>query len=69
MGSLPRVQNPEVQVLTNSLIGLLMIVIIIFLVLEDWTELPLVIPEQIKTARQIKYIFSGFLDKKVVSNP
>jgi radial spoke head protein 4A len=38
-------------------------------VLEDWFELPLITPEQVVEARNIKYIFSGDLNKEVVSYP
>ena len=38
-------------------------------VLSDWTELPLVTPDQIKAARAVKYLFTGHLEKQVVTNP
>jgi len=38
-------------------------------VLDDWFELPLVTPEQIRVARQIKHIFSGDLEAPVLTYP
>lgn len=35
----------------------------------DWTELPNATPANIKLARQIKHIFSGNLEEKVITNP
>lgn len=35
----------------------------------DWTELPLVTPQQIQTSRKIKYLFTGNLEAKILSNP
>lgn len=35
----------------------------------DWTELPLLEPHHIEVARKIRYLFTGNLDAKVVSNP
>ena len=34
-----------------------------------WSELPLISPQHVQIARRIKYIFTGDLEKKVVSNP
>ena len=36
---------------------------------EDWYELPLVSPQQIKISRQIKHVFTGRLDAPVKSYP
>lgn len=36
---------------------------------EDWYELPLVTPEQIRTSRLIKYMFTGKLTEKIKSYP
>lgn len=36
---------------------------------DDWVELPLVTPKQIKTARLIKYVFTGNLNANVKSYP
>ncbi|CAD8116456.1 unnamed protein product [Paramecium sonneborni] len=36
---------------------------------KDWIELPLVTPQQINVARQIKYIFTGNLEADVITNP
>jgi radial spoke head protein 4A len=36
---------------------------------SEWTELPLVTPQQLRSSRLIKYVFSGDLNKKVVSSP
>ena len=38
-------------------------------VLDDWYELPLVTPDQIVSARQIKHLFSGDLNAKILSYP
>lgn len=38
-------------------------------VLGEWHELPLVTPQQIRAARQIKYIFTGDLNSEVKSYP
>ena len=38
-------------------------------ILGDWVELPLIGPDHITVARQIRYVFSGELDRKVVTNP
>lgn len=35
----------------------------------DWIELPLLIPEQLISARKIKYMFSGDLERDVIINP
>jgi radial spoke head protein 4A len=35
----------------------------------DWIELPDVKPSQIKAARKIRYIFSGNLNKLIITNP
>ena len=37
--------------------------------LNEWTELPLVYPEHIRAAKYIKYIFTGDLEAKVITNP
>jgi len=37
--------------------------------LSDWIELPLAYPEHIRAAKQIKYIFTGDLETKVITNP
>ena len=36
---------------------------------DEWTELPLVLPQQIITARKIKYVFTGDLKKNILTNP
>ena len=36
---------------------------------NDWTELPLLYPHHIEVSRKIRYIFSGNLDAKVMTNP
>jgi hypothetical protein len=36
---------------------------------EDWYELPLVTPQQLRTARLIKYAFTGSLNAQVISSP
>lgn len=36
---------------------------------SEWYELPLVTPEQVKVARQIKYMFSGDIKSQVKSYP
>ncbi|KAM3137989.1 hypothetical protein pb186bvf_009884 [Paramecium bursaria] len=36
---------------------------------NDWIELPLVYPQHITTARQIRYIFTGNLEADVITNP
>jgi len=41
----------------------------LIIVLDDWFELPLVTPEQIRVARQIKHIFSGDLEAPVLTYP
>ncbi|EGR33145.1 radial spoke head protein, putative [Ichthyophthirius multifiliis] len=38
-------------------------------VLEEWFELPLVIPEHVTSARKIKYIFTGDLNANVKTYP
>jgi len=35
----------------------------------DWTELPDVKPGQIRAARKIRYVFSGDLNRKIITNP
>lgn len=35
----------------------------------DWSELPVVTPQQMRVSRKIKKILSGDLNAKVVSNP
>lgn len=35
----------------------------------DWTELPLITPSQLKISRKIKYIFTGDLNRAVLTNP
>lgn len=35
----------------------------------DWKELPLITPDQVNAARNIKYIFSGNLERQIYSNP
>ncbi|KRX05140.1 hypothetical protein PPERSA_06774 [Pseudocohnilembus persalinus] len=35
----------------------------------EWTELPYVTPQQIIVSRQIKYVFTGDLNRKVITNP
>lgn len=35
----------------------------------EWTELPLLHPHHIDVARKIRYIFTGHLEAKVVTNP
>lgn len=35
----------------------------------DWSELPIVTPQQMKTARKIKYLFTGDLKKSILTNP
>jgi radial spoke head protein 4A len=35
----------------------------------EWVELPVILPEQIKVARKIKYIFSGDLKRSILTNP
>lgn len=35
----------------------------------DWTELPLITPEQIRTSRNLKYLFTGDLQKQIITNP
>lgn len=39
------------------------------IVSDDWYELPLVTPEQIKISRQIKHVFTGQLGAPVRSYP
>ena len=36
---------------------------------EEWVELPLVTPEQLRLSRQIKYVFKGDLLSKIIGNP
>jgi radial spoke head protein 4/6 len=36
---------------------------------SEWTELPVVTPTQLRIARKIKYIFTGDLNRTVLSNP
>ena len=36
-----------------------------FLVFEEWTELPIISPEQMTTSRLIKYVFTGNLNQKI----
>jgi len=36
---------------------------------QDWVELPVVSPTQINTARRIKYIFTGDLQREIIFNP
>lgn len=38
-------------------------------VLGEWTELPLISPQHLQVARRIKYVFTGDLERKVVTNP
>ena len=35
----------------------------------DWTELPVVTPEQIQISRRLKYMFTGNLSTPILSNP
>lgn len=35
----------------------------------DWVELPIVNPDQLRTSRKIKYMFTGDLNRDVISNP
>jgi hypothetical protein len=35
----------------------------------EWTELPLLYPHHIITARKIRYVFTGNLEADVISNP
>lgn len=35
----------------------------------DWVELPVITPTQLKVSRKIKYVFSGDLNKTVLTNP
>lgn len=35
----------------------------------EWVELPLVYPQHIAVARQIRYIFTGDLEREVITNP
>jgi radial spoke head protein 4A len=35
----------------------------------DWTELPIITPTQLKVSRKIKHIFSGDLNRAVLTNP
>jgi radial spoke head protein 4/6 len=35
----------------------------------EWTELPLITPSQLRTARRIKYVFTGDLNRAVLTNP
>ncbi len=37
--------------------------------LSEWQELPLATPEFLQLARQIKVLFTGDLNSKVISNP
>jgi radial spoke head protein 4/6 len=37
--------------------------------ISEWTELPVVTPTQLRIARKIKYIFTGDLNRTVLSNP
>ena len=37
--------------------------------LSEWTELPLAFPDHIKAAKQIKYIFTGDLERQIITNP
>ena len=39
------------------------------ILLDQWTELPLVTPEQVKNARKIKKNFTGDLHRPIVSYP
>ena len=36
---------------------------------SDWVELPVVTPQQMRTSRKIKYMFTGDLEAPVVRNP
>ena len=35
----------------------------------EWTELPIVTPKQIQIARRIKYLFTGDLNRDILTNP
>ena len=35
----------------------------------DWKELPLATPDQMNASRSLKYIFTGDLDRAVITNP
>lgn len=35
----------------------------------DWTELPLITPSQLRVSRKIKVMFTGDLNRKIISNP
>jgi radial spoke head protein 4A len=35
----------------------------------DWAELPLITPEQLISARKVKYFFTGDLERDVITNP
>lgn len=35
----------------------------------DWSELPVVTPQQLRTSRKIKVLLSGDLNRKIISNP
>lgn len=35
----------------------------------DWTELPLITPQQLRVSRKIKVLFTGDLNRKIISNP
>ena len=64
-----QVPSPEVVELINTHTLQIQTVYVMIIVLQDWTELPLVTPDQIKAARSIKYMFTGDLEKQVVTNP
>ncbi|EGR31624.1 radial spoke head protein, putative [Ichthyophthirius multifiliis] len=39
------------------------------LVNGEWVELPFITPSQIQTSRKIKYVFTGDLNRKIITNP
>ena len=36
---------------------------------DEWIELPIISPEQLNSARKIKYVFTGNLNESVITNP
>lgn len=38
-------------------------------VLEDWLQLPDILPEQVLVSRMIKHVFTGNLNASIDSNP
>jgi radial spoke head protein 4/6 len=38
-------------------------------ILEDWLQLPDILPEQVQAARMIKHVFTGNLNASIDSNP